>query len=1077
MDIPIAPPSRPSVTLVVPNFNHAQYLSESLGSIAAQTRVPDRVLVIDDASTDDSIAVIWRFIGEHPTWRLVQHSANAGVVAGQNEAIRTSDTEWIGFLGADDALHPEYLEKLITQAARFPDAGLICACTEIIGPTQARALRPVLLPASRSCYLGPHDVRKSLRQGDNYFSGVVSLYRRSALVALGGFDEQLGSFADAFLARQLALTFGVYFVAEILGYWRVHGQNYSLTTATDPKALAEKLALVRGLIAQCNMFPDGYAELFERRTRFGAARIALAADGKSSAKAEHAAALLDLGQAERWWLTQLLSLGDLGRLAALAWATLRTRPMSLSRLISQLPRRQSIIAARAAYRSTMTQLSSLSRIRHRLNCLEASFVAPAPPKKVPPLQTPSASKAHLTTLAFRLYGFLSARRQKLLPFTTRASTLVDRYVLSGRLGPTWLRLVDSQLAKGSFIAPIAAKLSELALVLAAQIHLSASRKPAALRAVRLLNLIFRTRIRRRSGLASSAYFGTLALCDAYDRIVLEAPREEALDSFAINFAIGVAHMYRGNYSAALHFLGAAAVGGDSNALRKLGCVHALMKDYDKAAMCFAASVERDPRTVMAHQNYAAGYDSSTYKPSAWELQNAGELLIYDNLIQLGENFYHQGHFEDTFRCYQAALDHQDTLAQRWHVPQELIARITAACRNFRPELPIRLLGYEWVTLIGHIGFIDCHLRMADLGLLPQANYVLLAPPHKVVNRAFLSLLAPHLCIVEDPALVDALLPYQRLIGDQFIAVRGNGALAEPWAHAAARAQVAWKEAKRPPIIAIDESLRAHGRALLSQTGATADWFVALHIREGGYHGDGPGTTRQHRSADVGDYLGAISEITKRGGAVVRLGDKSMTPLKELSGVFDYAHSGIKSAEMDLFLCAEARLFIGTTSGLTSAVQALGTPMLLINCISNDCQFWHDETDFVLRLIYDQRAKRYLSLHETYQQPLQAHLIDTGLLTRSGLEIHANHARDIAAAVAYKLDCLDGKAHRLHEGDSLLKRYRAALTDNPYNFGMALPVPTFLESYPELLDTQLKSERENTRMFVQFPPERPYSPSA
>ncbi len=707
----------------------------------------------------------------------------------------------------------------------------------------------------------------------------------------------------------------------------------------------------------------------------------------------------------------------------------------------------------------MTHLPPVASLRHRLNRLEAKARAPAAPAQ--PAARKSAVLARLTVLAFRLYGYLSARRQKLLPLTTRASGLADRTVIGGRFGIAWLRFADRQLASGSLLAPLATKLIAFTLAAAAQVHLSASRKPAALRAVRLLNLIFRANVRSRADLAPSVYFGTLALCDAYDRIVREVPRAEPLDSFAVNFAVGVAHMYRGSYPAALHFLGAAAAGGNSNALRKLGCVHALLRDYTKAAECFAASVERDPPSVMSHQNYAAGYDPSTYTPSAWELENAGELLIYDNLIQLGENFYHQGRYEDTFRCYQAALDHQDRLARKWSIPEALVARIAAACPGFKPELPVRLLGYEWVTLIGHIGFIDCHLRMAELGLLPRANYVLLAPRQKVVNTAFLALFAPHLCVIEDPVLIDELLPYQRLVGDQFIAVRGRGPsaeqdaaeakLAEPWAHAAARAQIAWAEAKRPPIVAIAETLRERGRALLREAGVTADWFVALHIREGGYHGDGPGTTRQHRSANVSDYLDAIAQITSRGGAVVRLGDKSMTPLKGRPGVFDYAHSDIKSAEMDLFLCAEARLFVGTTSGLTTAVQALGTPMLLVNCISNDCQFWHDKTDFTLRLVYDIRAKRYLSLRETYRQPLQALLIDMALLAHRGLEIHANRPQDVAAAVAYKLDCLDGKEKPLRDGGDLLGRYRTALADNPCNFGAALPVPAFLRSYPELLE--------------------------
>jgi putative glycosyltransferase (TIGR04372 family) len=694
----------------------------------------------------------------------------------------------------------------------------------------------------------------------------------------------------------------------------------------------------------------------------------------------------------------------------------------------------------------------IGALRHHL-----AHISSATPELVPPpaLAQPSDKSgfqqgARLTKLAFRIYGFLSSHRRKLLPFTTRAADFVDRRLINSPVGAALLRFTLRQLEQRPVLGAFLARLLLTTLAATAQIHLAASRKPSAIRGVRLLNLIFRAKVRALRGLAPSAYFGTLAMCSAYDRIVREVPEEATTNSFAINFAIGVAHMYRRSYAPALHFLKAAAASGDSNALRKVGCVYALMGDFSNSATYFRDSVSQDPRSVMAHQNYAGGYDPIAYTPSPWELEHAGELLIYDNLIQLGENFYHQGRYEDTFRCYQAALDHQDAMAKIWSIPADLTRRIATVSTNFRPDLPLRLLGYEWVTLIGHIGFIDCHLRMAELGILPRANYVLLAPRHKVVNQAFLSLFVPYLTIIEDPTLVDDILPYQRLVGDQFIAVRSDGQLAEPWAHAAARAQVAWSEEKRDPLVEISQDLRERGRSRLRAAGVTADWFVAIHIREGGYHGDGPGTTRQHRSADVSNYLDAIARITERGGAVVRLGDKSMTPLRELRGVFDYANSEIKSAEMDLFLCAEARLFIGTTSGLTTAVQALGTPMLLVNCISNDCQFWHDRTDFMVRPVYDRRASRYLSLRETYRQPFQARLIDTSLLTHHGLEIHANQQQDITAAVTYKLNCLDGKLKSLREGGALLKRYRKAMRENPNNFGAALPVPALLAAYPELL---------------------------
>lgn len=349
-----ASPAAPTVTLVVPNFNHAHYLRESLGSIVNQTRAPDRVIIIDDCSTDDSIAVITRFTADRPTWQLIRHDTNQGVVRGQNEALAVADTDWIGFLGADDALHPTYLEKAMVQAAGHPEAGLIFACCEIIGPrgpSAKRMLRPIMLPASRSAMLAPGDVRRILHFGDNYFSGTTSLYRRTALQALGGFDVKLGSFSDAFLARRLGLTYGCYFMAEALGYWRIHGQNYSTATSTDPTSLNAKLAEIGSLIAQSGLFPEGYEDVFARRNRFGAARMVLGGDTAPAAKAARVSALLDGSAFDTRLLRLMLGFGTLGRLAALTWITLRTRPMSLTRLLAQSGARRAIISTTPGYRA------------------------------------------------------------------------------------------------------------------------------------------------------------------------------------------------------------------------------------------------------------------------------------------------------------------------------------------------------------------------------------------------------------------------------------------------------------------------------------------------------------------------------------------------------------------------------------------------------------------------------------------------------------------------------------------------------------------------------------------------------
>jgi len=147
------------------------------------------------------------------------------------------------------------------------------------------------------------------------------------------------------------LSYGFYFIADILGYWRVHGQNYSLTTITDPAALKAKLADISVLIAGNELFPSGYKTLFERRTRFGAARAVLGMNTPPTTKAAWIAVLLESGANETMLLRRMLRFGRLGQFAALAFITLRTRPMSLTRLLGQIGVRRTIIATTPAYRA------------------------------------------------------------------------------------------------------------------------------------------------------------------------------------------------------------------------------------------------------------------------------------------------------------------------------------------------------------------------------------------------------------------------------------------------------------------------------------------------------------------------------------------------------------------------------------------------------------------------------------------------------------------------------------------------------------------------------------------------------
>ncbi len=75
------------LTAVLPNYNHAEYLPHALNALLAQTRPADELIVIDDASTDNSVAIIEGYLARHPNIRFVRNAGNLGTVSNINRGL------------------------------------------------------------------------------------------------------------------------------------------------------------------------------------------------------------------------------------------------------------------------------------------------------------------------------------------------------------------------------------------------------------------------------------------------------------------------------------------------------------------------------------------------------------------------------------------------------------------------------------------------------------------------------------------------------------------------------------------------------------------------------------------------------------------------------------------------------------------------------------------------------------------------------------------------------------------------------------------------------------------------------
>ena len=173
----------------------------------------------------------------------------------------------------------------------------------------------------------------------------------------------------------------------------------------------------------------------------------------------------------------------------------------------------------------------------------------------------------------------------------------------------------------------------------------------------------------------------------------------------------------------------------------------------------------------------------------------------------------------------------------------------------------------------------------------------------------------------------------------------------------------------PPPRLSGKNLR-HAEQLRAQMGISADdWFVCLHVREGGFHRD----SLQIRNASIENYAEGIKVITAAGGWVVRIGDSSMSHLPKTDRVIDYPHSGFKSELMDLYLISNCRLFIGTNPGPSDVATLFKKPMVLVNVSDWGNSFPIKNGDLAIsKHIFSRPLNRYLSVKEILEETYLSH---------------------------------------------------------------------------------------------------------
>jgi glycosyltransferase involved in cell wall biosynthesis len=285
---------------------------------------------VDDCSTDDSRDIIARYGAKNPSVRLLANAKNIGVIATLSRGLNEARGKYIYFGAADDFVMPGFFAAAINMLRANSRAALFCGEAILVDGDSGQALgvRPPVRPRFCAGFVDPSKVARLLWRNDNFFLTGATVFRRDAVVWAGGFDERLSSFADGYLVRKVALTYGFYYLPSAVLTWCIFPDSASRRTATETDLARQVIRKIEAQIAADPVFPRWYPEVFVRRWHFASSRLAVHANPVNRDLLMNMGAQNAIDRALFGHVLKVFS-GQSARFFILAWLWLRFRPYSL----------------------------------------------------------------------------------------------------------------------------------------------------------------------------------------------------------------------------------------------------------------------------------------------------------------------------------------------------------------------------------------------------------------------------------------------------------------------------------------------------------------------------------------------------------------------------------------------------------------------------------------------------------------------------------------------------------------------------------------------------------------------------
>ncbi len=203
----------PLVSIVLPSYNQGRYLSATLDSIFAQDYRPLEVIVVDGASSDDTVDILRRYANSHPELRWVSEP-DEGVADAVNKGLAMASGPLAAIQSSDDIYRPGAIGEAAAYLGQHPEVGIVCADIDMIDADG----RPLWMPSSAPFSLASFLSRSTIIHQSSTF------FRLELVLQAGGWDASYYC-CDSELWLRLAFRTRIVKLDRIWSAWRRHEEQ------------------------------------------------------------------------------------------------------------------------------------------------------------------------------------------------------------------------------------------------------------------------------------------------------------------------------------------------------------------------------------------------------------------------------------------------------------------------------------------------------------------------------------------------------------------------------------------------------------------------------------------------------------------------------------------------------------------------------------------------------------------------------------------------------------------------------------------------------------------------------------